>query len=74
MAKQDEFEMVVFDFSPTGQIAVKTTGFEGGACIDAVRDIEEGLGEVTHVKHTSEFHQKPEQTVEGKDVARRRQG
>jgi hypothetical protein len=73
MSTQDEYEVVIFDFSPTGAIAVKTEGFEGQSCIDAVKDIEEDLGEVTHVVHTEEFHRKPQREVQQKDVARRTQ-
>jgi len=69
---QDEFEVVVFDFSPTGKITVQTKGFRGPACINAVRDIEEGLGEITHLKHTAEYHQSPTLEMTQKDVVRRK--
>lgn len=72
MVSKDEFEVVVFDFSPTGQITVQTTGFEGASCIDTIRDIEEGLGEVTHVEHTAEFHRKNVQKAKQKNVVRRK--
>jgi hypothetical protein len=70
---QDEFEVVVFDFSLTGRIAVKTEGFEGPSCVEAVRDVAEGLGEVTHVEYTADFHKKPKRSQEGRNVVRRSQ-
>ena len=30
--------------SPEGTVSIKTTGFSGGSCRDATRDIEKALG------------------------------
>jgi hypothetical protein len=43
--------------SPDGQTKIETKGFQGSACRDASRFIEQALGQQTSEQLTAEFHQ-----------------
>ncbi len=43
--------------SPTGGTTVQTRGFQGASCRDASRFIEQGLGQKTGERLTTEFYQ-----------------
>ena len=45
--------------SPTGQIRLETHGFNGPACQDASRFLQQALGQTLSEKVTSEYHQQP---------------
>lgn len=45
--------------SPQGATSIRTTGFTGGACKDATRDLERALGVTGKETLTSEYHQQP---------------
>ena len=45
--------------SPQGATSIKTTGFTGGACKDATRDLERALGVAGKETLTPEYHQQP---------------
>jgi hypothetical protein len=42
--------------SPTGETKIETTGFSGGACKDATRELERALGAVTDDQLTGEYY------------------
>ena len=41
--------------SPEGTVSIKTTGFQGGSCKDATRDLERALGVANSEQHTPEY-------------------
>lgn len=41
---------------PDGTVRIETSGFEGGACEQATRALEDALGTTTSYEHTSEFY------------------
>ena len=45
--------------SSKGETTVQTTGFQGSACREASRFIEQSLGQRTAETLTAEFHQTP---------------
>ena len=45
--------------NPQGATSIKTSGFSGGACKDATRDLERALGVASKETLTSEYHQQP---------------
>ena len=44
--------------SPQGATSIKTSGFSGGACKDATRDLERALGVASKETLTPEFYGK----------------
>jgi hypothetical protein len=42
--------------SPEGTVSIKTSGFTGGSCRDATRDIEQALGLAGRETLLPEFH------------------
>ena len=40
-----------------GEVKIETSGFQGGACIEAVKGLKDKLGIVTDTQHKPEFHQ-----------------
>jgi hypothetical protein len=51
--------------SPEGTVSIKTTGFTGGSCRDATRDIERALGVAGRESLLPEFYN---QTGAGEQV------
>jgi hypothetical protein len=47
--------------SPQGATSIKTSGFSGGACKDATRDLERALGVASKETLLPEFHQQQAQ-------------
>lgn len=43
--------------TPDGTTAVQTKGYQGSACLDASRFLEQMLGTVTQERKTSEFYE-----------------
>lgn len=43
--------------SPEGAVSIKTSGFQGGSCKDATRDLERSLGVTGSEQLTPEFFQ-----------------
>jgi hypothetical protein len=41
--------------SPEGAVSIKTSGFQGGSCKDATRDLERSLGVTGSEQLTPEF-------------------
>lgn len=48
---------VKFVISPTGEISIDVSGFQGGSCKDFTSAFEEELGEVKNVEHKDEYYQ-----------------
>jgi hypothetical protein len=40
------YEVVIVDISPTGEVALKTEGFTGKACLEVMAELEASLGHV----------------------------
>ena len=59
MAKKRELEIIV---GKDGKLRVKIKGFPGKACMDVAKILEEALGEIKDVEHTSEFYDPEEET------------
>jgi hypothetical protein len=43
--------------APNGATTVQTKGYEGTACLDASRFLEQALGTVTQERKTSDFYE-----------------
>jgi hypothetical protein len=46
--------------SPEGATSIKTSGFTGGSCRDATRDLERALGVAGKESILPEYYQRPE--------------
>jgi hypothetical protein len=67
-----EYEVVIVDVSPTGDVVVKTEGFTGKACLEVTAELEASLGSVTQVVPTPEMHKITQQAGQ-QNVAKRNQ-
>lgn len=50
--------------SPTGETKVQTRGYDGAACLQATKFLEQALGVVTADRKTSEYFQSQHQQQE----------
>ena len=55
----DTNQRIEITVSPLGATSIKTSGFSGGACKDATRDLERALGVTAKETLTAEYHQQP---------------
>jgi uncharacterized protein YuzE len=47
---------IFIDIDEQGNVKIEAAGFEGTACKDMTKAIEDALGEVTSVKKKPEYH------------------
>ena len=55
--KTTTYKTIEITVSPTGETRIETKGFQGGACQDASRFLEQALGAKLSANFTSEFYQ-----------------
>ena len=67
-----QYEVVIVDVSPTGEVVVKTEGFTGKACLEVTADLEASLGSVTQVVPTPEMNKTVQQAGQ-QNVTKRKQ-
>ena len=51
-----EQTQVIVEIKPDGEIVVRAEGFQGPACVDAVRRYAEALGVAVEERHTADYY------------------